>query len=89
MAGPVLVPFKKDDYLDIVKALRNIADQIERGEHGDIRMGILVLEGTDGRYDPWTFGPLSHDNMRALGLWRMGEDYLIQAIVDENNAKDL
>lgn len=79
--GPKVVEFEQDPYLDTVKALRRIADDIEKGDHGNIRMGVMVLEATDGRVDAFAFGPTAYDHTRALGLWRLGEDYLIDRIV--------
>lgn len=79
---------EQDDYLDIVKALRNIADDIEQGKHGNPRVAIMMLEASDGRIDPFAIGPGARDHMRALGLWRLGEDYMIGRIRDNIDAQD-
>ena len=39
-----LVRFPRPDYLDTVKALRNLADQIEAGDFGEISScGVVIL----------------------------------------------
>lgn len=43
--GPKLINFPIPDYRDPVKALRNLADEIEAGEHGDVSSCGVVLMG--------------------------------------------
>lgn len=52
-----VVKLHGDDYKDPVhEVLRRIADQVERGEHGDVKVGALVMLG-DGELLLFTFGP--------------------------------
>lgn len=43
--GPKLINFPTPDYRDPVKALRNLADDIEAGEYGDVSSCGVVLMG--------------------------------------------
>lgn len=72
---------ERADFLKTATALRNIADQIENGDWGEVRQVVMALENTDTVVECFSFGPMAYDPIRAMGLWRLAEDYLIDRIV--------
>lgn len=72
---------ERGDYLVAATALRKLADEIENGDWGEVRQVVLALENTDTVVECFSVGPMAYDPMRAVGLWRLAEDYLIDRIV--------
>jgi hypothetical protein len=79
MSNLTVLDFTGGNLRDLPKCLRNIADAIENGEHGEAKAMALVLETTDGFE---TFGIGDADQLRCLGLLHMGIATLSSAEIE-------
>jgi hypothetical protein len=84
MTGGInIVEFKREGWRDAVGTLRRIADQLESGDLPACKVGTLVMLSESGAIDVFAFGPTA-DDLQALGLFRLGEQRLIEAIMDSD-----
>lgn len=60
---------------DIPRVLRAIADEIESGDYGEVHMGAVVLESSDGEIR--TFGMGGADYYRAFAMFQLGIENLL------------
>jgi len=65
----------------VPKVLRAIADEIEKGDHGRVDMAALVIKNSDGNVN--AFGAGGADFYRAIALFNMGINYLLNGIHDD------
>jgi hypothetical protein len=73
--GPRVVELPRRPLSDVPGHLRKLADDIERGEYGDVRAAIVVIEqdGDGGTVSAESFGFGSDaDPVRAAGLLHFG-----------------
>lgn len=61
-----IVPFPNASLHDIPAMLRNIADDIEAGEFGNVQSGVMMLE-TDQTFH--TFGWGDAEGFKAIGMF--------------------
>lgn len=76
-----VVEFKREDWRDAAKTLRKIADDLDAGVHPDCSVGALALIGTKGEVTVFGLGPKC-DDLQCLGAMRMGEQKLIDVLLD-------
>jgi hypothetical protein len=69
MTNLTVLDFTGGNLRNIPLCLRNIADDIESGRHGDAKAMALVLETDDGFE---AFGIGDADQLRCIGLLQMG-----------------
>lgn len=62
------------NFHDIPALLREMADAIERGDHGDVVSGAGVLLDRDGR--PVVFGWGQTDSVHSIGMFQIGATWL-------------
>ena len=76
MTNLTVLDFTGGNLRNIPVCLRNIADAIENGEHGEAKAMALVLETDDGFE---AFGIGDADYLRCIGLFHMGISTLVGA----------
>lgn len=85
MDGPVkavnLLPFRREGWREAAATLRRIAEQIENGELSGCRVGALALQGENKKVTVFGFGPHA-DDLQLLGLFRLAEHKLVEAVLD-------
>ena len=79
-----VVEFKREDWRDPVKTLRKIADDLESGELGVCKVGVLAMLTDSGAVEVFGFDPVA-DDLQALGLFRLGEQKLIEVLLDADD----
>ncbi|UVK96466.1 hypothetical protein [Pseudomonas sp. B21-048] len=77
-----IVEFKREGWRDAVSTLRKIADDLESGERGTCSVGVIGMRTESGRIDVFGFGPKA-DDMQSLALFRLGEQKLIEIILED------
>lgn len=77
-----VVEFKREGWRDTVRSLRKIADDLESGVRECCSVGVIGLRSTSGRIDVYGFGPMA-DDMQSLALFRLGEQKMIEIILEE------
>lgn len=71
---PKVVPIGLVSLADVPGRLRQLADEVERGDYGTVPAAVVVLEQTeDGATSAATFGfGVEADTVRAAGLLHLG-----------------
>lgn len=78
-----VVEFQRENWRDAIRTLRKIADQLETGELPPCDVGVLAMRADNGRVEVCGFGPVA-DDLQALALFRLGEQKLIDVLLDDN-----
>lgn len=73
--------FEREGWRDAVTTLRKIADDLESGELEPCSTGVLAMRSGSGRVAAFGFGPMA-DDMQSLALFRLGEQKLIDVLLD-------
>ncbi|MBK5416360.1 hypothetical protein [Pseudomonas sp. TH31] len=73
--------FKPEGWRDAVRTLRKIADDQESGEREACSVGVMGIRSESGRIEVFGFGPKA-DDMQSLALFRLGEQKLIEIILE-------
>ncbi|KAA6179162.1 hypothetical protein F3K50_03395 [Pseudomonas marginalis] len=76
-----VVSFAREGWRDPVRTLRKIADELESGEAGACKVGVLAVMSDAGEVKAFGFGP-SADDLQTLALFRLGEQKLIDVLLD-------
>lgn len=73
-APPTVVPIGRVSLADVPGRLRQLADEVERGDYGQVPAAVVVLElADDGATSAATFGfGASADVVRSAGLLHLG-----------------
>lgn len=73
-APPTVVPIGRVSLADVPGRLRQLADEVERGDHGQVPAAVVVLElADDGATSVATFGfGASAGVVRSAGLLHLG-----------------
>jgi len=69
MTGLNVVNFTGSNLRDIPKCLRNIADEIEQNQYGDVTALALVMDADENFI---AFGLGEADQLRCIGMLHMG-----------------
>jgi hypothetical protein len=77
-----VLEFKREGWRDAVRTLRKIADDLESGERESCSVGVIGMRTESGRIDVFGFGPKA-DDMQSLALFRLGEQKLIEIILED------
>jgi hypothetical protein len=77
-----LLEFKREGWRDAVHTLRKIADDLESGEREACSVGVIGMRTGSGRIEVFGFGPMA-DDMQSLALFRLGEQKLIEIILED------
>lgn len=77
-----LLNFKREDWRDPVRTLRKIADELESGEFGACKVGVLAMLTESGSVEAFGFGPIA-DDLQSLALFRLGEQKLIDVLLEQ------
>ena len=75
-----VVEFPGKNWRDIPKCLRQLADEIEGGSHGEVKSFAAVMEG-DGEIALIGYGEA--DPPRSLGLFVIGQSIITGGFVEE------
>jgi len=78
-----VVEFKREDWRDPVRTLRKLADDLESGQFGTCKVGVLAMMNEAGEVKAFGFGPTA-DDLQALALFRLGEQKLIDVLLDND-----
>ena len=70
----------RNNYRDVAKTLRVIADEIENGEHGSVRYAAVVLLQENGAVEH-VFGAGSAEPLEAAGLLNAGAMFITNLVV--------
>ena len=76
-----VLTFEREGWRDAVRTLRKIADDLESGEIGACKVGVLAMQTVSGEVSAFGFGPVA-DDLQALALFRLGEQKLIDVLLD-------
>lgn len=66
-----VLEFKREGGRDAVRTLRKIADDLESGELGECKVGVVAMQAVSGEVRTFGFGPVA-DDLQALSHWRGG-----------------
>lgn len=81
MSDLKVVQFSREGWREAIATLRTIADQMESGDLSPCKVGTLVMLTEGGEVEVFGFGPAA-DDLQILGLFRVGEQKLIEALLD-------
>jgi hypothetical protein len=76
-----LIDFKREGWRDAAKTLRKIADDLDAGVHPECTVGALTIIGPKGQVTVFGVGPKC-DDLQCLGAMRLGEQKLIDVLLD-------
>ncbi|HAB02628.1 MAG TPA: hypothetical protein DCE25_06750 [Pseudomonas sp.] len=76
-----VVEFQREGWRDTVKALRKIADDLERGNIDPCAIGAVALRSQAGNVTAFGIGPAA-DDLQVLALFRLAEQQLIDVLLD-------
>ena len=76
-----IVELKREGWRDAAKTLRKIADDLDAGELPECTVGTLTLIGAKGEVTVFGLGPKC-DDLQCLGAMRLGEQKLIDVLLD-------
>ncbi|WP_223514256.1 hypothetical protein [Pseudomonas sp. GL-R-26] len=82
MSGLKVLNFQREGWRDAVSTLRKIANDLEAGEREACSVGVISMRSESGRIDVFGFGPMA-DDMQSLSLFRLGEQKLIEIILED------
>jgi len=78
-----IVEFRREDWRDAAKTLRKIAENLDAGVHPECTVGALTLIGPKGEVTVFGLGPKC-DDLQCLGAMRLGEQKLIDVLLDSD-----
>lgn len=74
---------KPEKWRDASATLRHVADQIDKGEFGNVRLGIMsLLEHDTGSVVNFGFGP-DADDMQVVALFSLANHAILRDIVED------
>ncbi len=74
---------KPEKWRDAVATLRLIADGVENGTYGDIRLGIVaILDSESGQIANFGFGP-DADDMAVIALFSIANQAILRDIMGD------
>lgn len=76
-----VVEFAREDWRDPVKTLRKIANELEAGEFGVCKVGVLGMLTEVGDVEVFAFGPVA-DDLQSLAVFRLSEQKLIDSLLE-------
>lgn len=80
MGNLTVLSFEREGWRDAARTLRQIADELESGELGACKVGVLAMQCVSGEVSAFGFGPVA-DDLQALALFRLGEQKLIDVLL--------
>jgi hypothetical protein len=81
MSDLKVLNFEREGWRDAARTLRKIADDLESGEFGACKIGVLALMTESREVKAFGFGPVA-DDLQTLALFRLGEQKLIDVLLD-------
>lgn len=76
-----VVEFSREGWRDPVKTLRKIADELEAGEYGICKVGVLGMLTDSGEVEVFGFGA-DAEQLQSIAVLRLSEQKLIDTLLN-------
>lgn len=77
-----VVPLKREGYKDPIAALKQIIADLESGEMEPLALAVLVTMSDSQAIDSFAFGRRADDIAAALGVLRIGEQVILDSMIE-------
>jgi hypothetical protein len=85
MTAEVISLFPPELRDDPVGFLRALADDIESGDTPNYKRAVLMVQGEDGGFRLWSFGPGINGSYETLGILQIGTTLVTDQILEVEN----